>query len=94
MPYRRTWLRAAVYEVVLMLFALSCQASGPQGIAELPKGTPAMALTPHLSYLHDKSAVDTPEDAWRKIAAGGFQRVPKGKTAFGFQQCASWFYVF
>ena len=52
-----------------------------------------MALTPHLSYLHDKSAVDTPEDAWRKIAAGGFQRVPKGKTAFGFQQGAYWFHA-
>jgi two-component system, sensor histidine kinase LadS len=45
-----------------------------------------------LSYLHDKNAADTPEEAWRKIAAGAFQPVPKDKTAFGFQQGAYWFH--
>ncbi len=93
MAYRHIRLWATAFAAVLALFALSGQAAGPQGTTELPAGTDAMALTPHLSYLHDKNAVDTQEDAWRKIAAGGFQPVPPDKTAFGFQQGAYWFHA-
>ena len=93
MPYRRTRLWTNALAAVLMLFALTCRAAGPERATELPKGTDAMALTPHLSYLHDKNAVDTPEDAWRRIAAGAFQPVPPDKTAFGFQQGAYWFHA-
>ena len=93
MPYRRTRLWNNALAAVLMLFALTCRAAGPERATELPKGTDAMALTPHLSYLHDKNAVDTPEDAWRRIAAGAFQPVPPDKTAFGFQQGAYWFHA-
>jgi diguanylate cyclase (GGDEF)-like protein len=93
MPFRRRGVCAIVFAAALILFALTCQAAGPQGTTELPKGTDAMPLTPHLSYLHDKNAVYTADDAWRKIANGGFQRVPEGKTAFGFQQGAYWFHA-
>ena len=93
MPFRSTGVWAMVFAAVLALSALSCRAAAAQGATELPQGTAAMPLTPHLSYLHDRNAVDTPDDAWRKIAAGGFQPVPKDKTAFGFQQGAYWFHA-
>ncbi len=69
------------------------RAANPQPPAELIEGTASMSLTPHLSYLHDKDAIDTTEDAWRRIAIDGFQPVPAGKTAFGFQQGAYWFHA-
>jgi two-component system, sensor histidine kinase LadS len=75
------------------MFAMACQATNPKRVAELPKGTGSVALTPYLSYFHDKSAGDTPEVAWRRIDGGGFRSVPKDKTAFGFQQGAYWFHA-
>ena len=90
-PHIRFWVTALA--AVLALFAFSGRAAGPQRTTELPKGTDVVSLTPHLSYLHDRNAVDTPDDAWRKIAAGGFQPVPPDKTAFGFQQGAYWFHA-
>lgn len=93
MPFRCSWSCATVLAAILTLFAMACHAAAPQPLAELPKGADAMSLTPHLSYLHDKNAVDTPQDAWRKLAAGAFEPVPKDKTAFGFQQGAYWFHA-
>ena len=93
MPFRRTWLCANLFAAVLLMFAMACQAMDPKHVAELPKGIDSVALTPHLSYLHDKTAGDTPEIAWRRIDAGGFRPVPKDKTAFGFQPGAYWFHA-
>lgn len=92
MLYRCMWLRVASLAAVLMLFTLTCQAASPPQ-AELGKGTETMRLTPYLSYMHDKSAVDSAEDAWRLIGTDRFQRVPDGKTAFGFQEGAYWFHA-
>jgi two-component system, sensor histidine kinase LadS len=92
MPFRCTWLCATVLATAAMLFAIGCRAASPPP-AELSSSTDAMPLTPHLSYLHDKSAVDSADDAWRLIATDRFQPVPDGKTAFGFQEGAYWFHA-
>jgi two-component system, sensor histidine kinase LadS len=92
MPFRRTWVWATVVAMVAVLFAIGCPAASPPP-AELDNRTDALPLTPYLSYLHDKSAVDSADDAWRLIATGRFERVPNGKTAFGFQQGAYWFHA-
>jgi diguanylate cyclase (GGDEF)-like protein len=76
-----------------LLCAPTGRAANPQPPAELIEGTASRSLTPHLSYLHDKDAIDTADDAWRRIAIDGFQPVPAGKTAFGFQQGAYWFHA-
>ena len=76
-----------------LLCVPTSRAANPQPPAELIEGTASMSLTPHLSYLHDKDAIDTADDAWRRIAINGFQPVPAGKTAFGFQQGAYWFHA-
>jgi two-component system, sensor histidine kinase LadS len=91
MPFRCTWVRVAAF-VAVLLSALTCQAASPPP-AELSGDTETMPLTPHLSYLHDKGAVDSADDAWRLIAADRFQPVPDGKTAFGFQEGAYWFHA-
>lgn len=93
MPFRRVWLWAMVIAAAQLLCAPTSRAANPQPPAELIEGTASMSLTPHLSYLHDKDAIDTADDAWRRIAADGFQPVPAGKTAFGFQQGAYWFHA-
>jgi len=82
-----------VIAIAQLFCASTSRAANPQPPAELVQGTASMSLTPHLSYLHDKDAIDTTEDAWRRIAADGFQPVPAGKTAFGFQQGAYWFHA-
>ncbi len=92
MPFRRNRWWATALGAVLLLFAIGCPAANPPP-AELDERTDALPLTPYLSYLHDKSAVDSADDAWRLIAAGRFERVPNGKTAFGFQQGAYWFHA-
>ncbi len=93
MPFRRVWLWAMVIAAAQLLSVPTSQAANPQPPAELIEGTASMSLTPHLSYLHDKDAIDTADDAWRRIAIDGFQPVPAGKTAFGFQQGAYWFHA-
>src|SRR6187402_3048180 len=93
MPFRRVWLWAMVFAAAQLLCAPTSRAANPQPPAELIEGTASMSLTPHLSYLHDKDAIDTADDAWRRIALDGFQPVPAGKTAFGFQQGAYWFHA-
>ncbi len=92
MPFRRNRWWATALTAVLLLFAIGCPAANAPH-AELDNRTDALPLTPYLSYLHDKTAVDSADDAWRLIAAGRFERVPNGKTAFGFQQGAYWFHA-
>ena len=93
MPFRRVWLWAMVIAAAQLLCAPTTRAANPQPPAELIEGIASLSLTPHLSYLHDKNAIDTADDAWRRIAIDGFQPVPAGKTAFGFQQGAYWFHA-
>ena len=93
MPFRRVWLWAMVITAAQLLCVPTSRAANPQPPAELIEGTASMSLTPHLSYLHDKDAIDSADDAWRRIAIDGFQPVPAGKTAFGFQQGAYWFHA-
>lgn len=92
MPFRSTWLWATALAAVAVLFATGCPAANTPP-AELNDRTDALQLTPYLSYLHDKQAVDSADEAWRLIAAGRFERVPNGKTAFGFQEGAYWFHA-
>lgn len=93
MAFGRVWLCLLAIVAAQMLGMPTCRAANPQPPAELIEGTASMSLTPHLSYLHDKNAIDSADDAWRRIAAGGFQRVPANKTAFGFQEGAYWFHA-
>ena len=60
---------------------------------ELAPGVRSVALSPHLSYHHDRQASDRPVDAWRRVADGGFEPLPDGKDAFGFQRGAFWFHA-
>lgn len=92
MPFRRTWWCATVLAAVAALFSIGCPAASPPP-AELSEGIETLMLTPHLSYVHDKGAVDSADDAWRLIDAGRFEPVPDGKTAFGFQEGAYWFHA-
>lgn len=90
MPFRRVWLHAIV-AATLLLFAMCCHAAPPP--AALDPGTESMPLTPYLSHFHDKSAGDSPDNAWQRLARGDFEPVPNGKTAFGFQRGAYWFHA-
>lgn len=90
MPFRRVWLHAIV-AAALLLFAMCCHAAPPP--AALDPGTESMSLTPYLSHFHDKSAGDSPDNAWQRLARGDFEPVPDGKTAFGFQRGAYWFHA-
>jgi diguanylate cyclase (GGDEF)-like protein len=90
MPFRRVWLHAIV-AATLLLFAMCCHAAPPA--AALDPGTESMPLTPYLSHFHDKSAGDSAENAWQRLARGDFEAVPDGKTAFGFQRGAYWFHA-
>ena len=83
MPFRRIWLHAIV-AATLLLFAMCCHAAPPP--ATLDPGTESMPLTPYLSHFHDKSAGDSPENAWQRLARGDFEPVPEGKTAFGLMR--------
>ena len=80
------WLLA-----LAMLSAVLPAAAGP--ILELAPATADAALAPHLAYRHDASGSDRVEDAWRRVAAGGFAPLPGGKDAFGFQGGAFWFHA-
>lgn len=99
MPFRRVWSCVLLLAGLALTAAMTCHAApgkdaaGTPRVAELTAGMDAMPLTPYLSYLHDRSAVDAPADAWRRIDAGGFAPVPDGKTAFGFQKGAYWFHA-
>ena len=93
MQFRCTWMCTIVLATVAAPFATGCWAANPQPPAELTAGSASLSLTPHLSYLHDKNGIDSAVDAWRRIAAGGFQPVPANKTAFGFPQGAYWFHA-
>ena len=64
MPFRRNRWWVSALTAVLLLFAIGCPAANPPP-AELDDRTDALPLTPYLSYLHDKSAVDSADDAWR-----------------------------
>ena len=90
MPFRRIWLHAIV-AATLLLFAMCCHAAPPP--AALDPGTESMPLTPYLSHFHDKSAGDSADNAWQRLARGDFEPVPDGKTAFGFQRGAYWFHA-
>jgi diguanylate cyclase (GGDEF)-like protein len=70
-----------------------CASAVAQSIATLTPQSSQLSLTPHLRYHHDQSATDVADDAWRRIAAGEFQPLLNGKTAFGFQSGAFWFHA-
>jgi two-component system, sensor histidine kinase LadS len=90
MPFRRAWLHAIV-AATLLLFAMHGTAATPP--AGLDPGTDSISLTPYLSHFHDKSAADSVDSAWQRLARGDFEAVPAGKTAFGFQRGAYWFHA-
>ena len=63
MPFRRVWLWAMVIAAAQLLCASTGRAANPQPTAELIEATASLSLTPHLSYLHDKDAIDTANNA-------------------------------
>ena len=94
MPFRRAWRRIVATLVLLALSGMAwaaAQSAPPPAV--LGDDTAALSLTPYLSYYHDASAVDDPDDAWRLSDGGKFTPVPAGKTAFGFQSGAFWFHA-
>ncbi|HRN61406.1 MAG TPA: diguanylate cyclase [Luteimonas sp.] len=62
-------------------------------VLELAPGATDAPLSAHLTYRHDTTKTDRPEDAWRRVAGGGFAPLPGGKDAFGFQSGAFWFHA-
>ncbi|MEN1928481.1 diguanylate cyclase [Luteimonas sp. MJ250] len=84
--------RTAVLLALLALLAscaLPCSASAA-GVIELSADTREIALSAHVTYRHDSAATDTLADAWRTLDAGGFEPLPGGNPAFGFQDGAFW----
>ncbi|MCA0394752.1 MAG: sensor domain-containing diguanylate cyclase [Proteobacteria bacterium] len=78
---------------LLLLVLVALPAARAQAPLELgPRSTDA-ALSPHVSYRHDATLSDRPEDAWRHVAEGDFAPLPDGKDAFGFQRGAFWFHA-
>ena len=70
--------------------AMAAQAQVP---ARLDAGQGAMALAPHIRYLHDEAATLDPDQAWREVEQGRFTPLPASGAAFGFQQGAYWFHA-
>ena len=60
---------------------------------ELAPATANASLSPHLGYRHDATGADRAKDAWRRVEADGFDALPGGKDAFGFQSGAFWFHA-
>ena len=75
-----------------LLLAWSLPAAGGPAL-DLAPGARDAALSAHLSYRHDATRADRPEDAWRRVAAGDFAPLPGGRDAFGFQRGAFWFHA-
>ena len=84
----RTWPAwlAAIALAIALLGAAPARASQ----VVLGEHTREVALSPHAQYRHDLSAAETLDDAWRQLDAGGFQPLPGGNPAFGFQDGAFW----
>ena len=63
MPFRRAWRRIVATLVLLALSGMAwaaAQSAPPPAV--LGDDTAALSLTPYLSYYHDASAVDDPDD--------------------------------
>ncbi len=69
------------------------QASPVPAPVELRDGDSSVALSPFVAYYHDSEDVDRVEDAWHRVARGGFQPLPDGKDTFGFQRGAFWLHA-
>lgn len=78
--------------LVWLLLAWSLPAFAGPALDLAPDARDA-ALSPHLSYRHDATRADRPQDAWRRVEDGGFAALPGGKDAFGFQRGAFWFHA-
>ncbi len=79
--------------VLLAVFGLGFGCASAQPQAELADGVASLSLTPHLVYRHDRDGTDTVDDAWRRLAQGGFAPMPEGESSFGFQPGAFWFHT-
>ena len=82
----KAWLACAAAIALVLLASVPARA----GTIELTPATSEFALSPHVGYLHDTTAADTFDDAWRRLEAGAFQPLPGGNPAFGFQDGAIW----
>ena len=79
---------------LLLVLLLACTGTASaQGTVDIPPGASEIALSPHIRYHHDSERSDRPEDAWQRAASGGFDPLPDGRDAFGFQRGAFWFHV-
>ncbi len=79
---------------LLALLALLASLPACAGTAlELAPDMRSVPLSQHLSYRHDTTGSDRPEDAWQRVANAGFAPLPGGKDAFGFQSGAFWFHA-
>ncbi|TKS53875.1 GGDEF domain-containing protein [Luteimonas yindakuii] len=85
--------------LLLALLALSCLlpaptcAAAPSAPALIDAATTRASLAPHLQLLHDTAGDIEPGEALRLARAGGFEPLPDGRTALGFQPGAHWFHA-
>ena len=83
---------ASRWMLALLMLAAALPAFA-QTPLELAPSAARFALSPYISYRHDTTGSDRPEDAWRRVADGGFDPLPGGKDAFGFHGGAFWFHA-
>lgn len=92
MPRRNglAWVWATLMGMLLVFALPAVSAASP---LVLDGNARQVVLAPYTTYFHDASGkADLPE-AERQLAAGRFQPLPGGSTAFGFQSGAHWFHI-
>ncbi|GHD69798.1 hypothetical protein GCM10007164_13320 [Luteimonas padinae] len=85
----RPWM-AWIAFVFVALLAAAGPAAAAADVIELSPGTGELALSPHVTYLHDTDGRDTVQDAWARVGTDAFAPLPGGNPAFGFQDGAFW----
>jgi two-component system, sensor histidine kinase LadS len=62
-------------------------------VLRLDARTPEVSLTPYVTHYRDATTNDDVATAFRRLSQGQFAPLPDGRTAFGFQPAAYWFYA-
>ncbi|SKA10832.1 sensor domain-containing diguanylate cyclase [Novilysobacter spongiicola] len=86
------WLTPSVVAVAVPLQAATHQVAPPVTV-ELQPDTGSVGLSPYVSFHHDPDGELRVAGARRLAASGGFEPLPQGNPAFGFQPGAFWFHV-
>ena len=90
------WMGSWRYTGILLMALLGTSACLPaqaQAPLVLDAATSQQLLATHTRYYHDVDGGDDFHQVTRRLAEGGFQKLVKDNTSFGFQRGAFWFHA-